>query len=252
MRGLNWAAERDKYEKLLDACATREDVDYVIGEILGELSSSHVYVNPPPANQPASESVGMLGVDFAIDHGAYRIAKIYDSSPSDTTTRNPLCEPGVNVNQGDYLLAVNGRALDIRQDPWAAFKGLADKDVTLTVSHKPILDHEAREVVVKPGSLEMLYRHRAWVEANRAHVERLSGGSVAYVYLHVTSEYGFQEFTRLFGPQHRKQALIIDARWNQGGHIPYHLLDILSRRQVYFLWRGSASKCKITRPGLYA
>ena len=178
----------------------------------------------------------MLGVDFSVDRGAYQITKIYDASPSDVTVpdpaRNPLREPGIDVKEGDYLLAVNGKPLETKQDPWAAFLGLAGKDVTLTVSSRPVLDDDARSVVVKPGYFEIC-RHRAWIESTRSYVERKTAGRVGYVYLKMTSEYGFREFTRQFAPQIGKEALILDARWNQGGHIPYHLIDILTR-QFYF------------------
>ena len=179
----------------------------------------------------------MLGVDFSVDRGAYQIRKIYDSAASDLVVpdpaRNPLHEPDVDVREGDYLLAVDGTPLDTKQDPWGAFVGLAGQDVTLTVSRKSVLDDDARKVVVQPGYLELLYRHRAWIESTRSYVERKTAGRVGYVYLKMTSEYGFREFTRQLAPQLGKEALILDARWNQGGHIPYHLIDILER-QLYF------------------
>jgi tricorn protease len=237
MRGVNWPAMRDKYAVLLQVCGSREDLDYVIGEMLAELGSSHVYLNPPGATgTPAAmnqEARGMLGVDFSVDHGAYQIRKIYDGAASEPTTRNPLRQPGVDVQEGDYLLAVNGNVLNTKQDPWAAFLGLAGKNVALTVSRKPVVDADARTEVVKPGDLDLVYRHEAWVESNRSYVDHKTSGRVGYVYLKMTSEFGFREFTRQFGPQLGKEALILDARWNQGGHIPYYLLDIL-RRQPYF------------------
>jgi len=237
MRGVNWPRVRDKYAPLLQACASHEDLDYVLGEMLAELGSSHVYLNPPGATgEPAAmnrESTGMLGVDFSVDRGSYQIRKIYDSAASDPAARNPLRRPGVDIQEGDYLLAVNGKRLDIEQDPWAAFPGLAGKDVTLTVSRKPVIDADARTEVVKAGDLDLVYRHAAWVESNRSYVEHKTSGRVGYVYLKMTSEFGFREFTRQFAPQLGKEALILDARWNQGGHIPYHLLDIL-QRQLYF------------------
>jgi tricorn protease len=237
MRGVNWSQMQEKYARLLDACASREDVDYVIGEMLGELGSSHVYLNPPSSDGAPPEGTGMLGVDFSVDRGAYQIRKIYDSAASDITVPdpagNPLRQPGIDVKEGDYLLAVNGKPLDTKQDPWAAFLGLAGKDVTLTVSRRPVLDDDARNVVVKPGHLELLYRHRAWIESTRSYVERKTAGRVGYVYVKMTSEYGFREFTRQFAPHLGKEALILDVRWNQGGHIPYHLIDILTR-QLYF------------------
>ena len=248
MHGVDWLRMREKYGALLLACGSREDVDYVIGEMLGELGSSHVYLNPPGATgQPAAmnqEATGVLGVDFAVDRGVYQIRKIYDAAASDAADRNPLRQPGIDVREGDYLLAVNGKPLDTTQDPWAAFVGLAWKNVTLTVSNKPVLDDDARNVTVKPGDLDLIYRHQAWIESTRSYVEQKTSGRVAYVYLKMTSEFGFREFTRQFGPQLGKEALILDARWNQGGHIPYHLLDLL-RRQLYFYsddMRGTAGE----------
>lgn len=233
MRGTDWSAVRARYEPLLEACADREDLDYVIGEMLGELGSSHVYLNPPPSgNQRPPENVGLLGVDFALDHGAYRIARVYDSAASDFEVRSPLHRPGVDIQEGDYLLAVDDAPVDTQGDPWAAFVGLAGKPVTLTVSSKPVIDSSARRETIQPEFYEE-QRHRGWVEANRAYVDKKSGGTIGYVYLKMTSEYGIREFTRQFGTELNKEALIIDIRWNQGGHIPYHILDLL-RREVAF------------------
>lgn len=232
MRGTDWSGIRAKYEPLLEACADREDLDYVIGEMLGELGSSHVYLTPPPGNQPPPENVGLLGVDFALDNGAYRIARIYDSAASDFEVRSPLRRSGGKIQEGDYLLAVDGAPVDTQRDPWAAFVGLAGKSVTLTVSNKPVIDSFARHETVQPEFYEE-ERFRGWVEANRAYVDKKSAGQIGYIYLKMTSEYGIREFTRQFGAELNKEALIIDIRWNQGGHIPYHMLDLL-RRDVSF------------------
>jgi tricorn protease len=232
MRGMDWTTMRAKYEPLVEACADREDLDYVIGEMLGELGSSHVYLSPPPGNQLPPEKVGLLGVDFALDSGAYRIARIYDSAASDFAVRSPLRRAGIDIQEGDYLLAVDGAPVDTQRDPWAAFVGLAGKSVTLTVSSKPVIDSSARHETVQPEFYEE-ERHKAWVEANRAYVDKKSSGRIGYVYLKMTSEYGMREFTRQFGTELNKGALIIDIRWNQGGHIPYHILDLL-RREVAF------------------
>jgi tricorn protease len=235
MRGVDWTRVREKYVKLRDVCATREDLDYVIGEMAGELGNSHVFVFSTSAGQQ-SEGVAMLSVDFGLNHGAYRILKIYDGGITDTFARNPLRRGGVNVQEGDYLLAVNKTPIDIRQDPWAAFKGLSGKEVTLTVSAMPTIDQNAREVVVRLGSSENLLRNRTWVEANRAYVDRRTGGKVGYIYLANTHDYGSQEFTRQFNGQLDKAALIIDERWNEGGYAPFHFVDVLSR-QLYLYYR---------------
>jgi len=233
MRGVDWVTVREKYASLLDACADREDVDYVIGEMLGELGSSHVYLDPPPGRQLPPENVGMLDVDFVVDQEAYRIAKIFDGAASDAEARSPLRQPGVHVDEGDYILAVNDTRLDVARDPWAAFIGLAGKNVKLTVSRKPFIDGNARNVTVQPEYFE-LGRVRGWIESNRAYVDRKTNGRVGYLYLKMTSEYGYREFTRQFGTQLNKGGLIIDIRWNQGGHIPFRLIDIFRRQLAYY------------------
>ena len=237
MRGVDWPAMRDKYAKLLDACSRREDVYEVIGEMLGELGSSHLFLVPPAAFQPEPEQTGSIGVDFELDQGAYRISKIYDGAANDAFNRNFLRRGVANVNEGDYLLAVNGTALDTKQDPWVAFKGLAGKIATLTISSKPALDQTARQVRVPivPWSNETNLRNASWVEANRAYVERRSNGKVGYIYVPNTHDYGSAEFTRQFNFQLDKEALIIDSRWNEGGHAPFHIIEVLAR-PVYNYW----------------
>jgi tricorn protease len=230
MRGVDWPAMRVKYAKLLDGCARREDFYEVIGEMLGELGSSHLFLVPPTGEQPARENTGVLGVDFQIDRGAYRINKIYDSAANDPFLRNYLRRGAANVKEGEYLLAVNGTALDTKQDPWVAFKGLAGKTATLTISSKPILDPTARQVAVPLWGGEDVLRNASWVVANRAYVERRSKGKVGYIYLANTYDWGSQEFTRQLNFQLDKQALIIDGRWNEGGHLPLHIIEVLARR----------------------
>jgi tricorn protease len=228
MHGVDWPAVRVKYARLLDACGRREDVYEVIREMLGELSCSHMRFLPPDEKDPPPEKTGMLGVDFTLENGAYRIAKIYDGAAFDPLSRSPL-RAGVSVSEGDYLLAVNHRALNTKQDPWSAFNGLAGKTGSLTVSKKPVIDQDAREVTVTFLEYEYVVRQRAWVEANRAYVDRQSKGRVGYIYLADTFVYGSREFSRQFNGQMDKEALIIDGRWNEGGHVPLHVIEVLSR-----------------------
>lgn len=248
MRGVNWPAMRAKYSKLLDACAQREDVYEVVGEMLGELGSSHVFLHLPRDEQFTSEETGMLGVDFELQNGAYCIVKIHEGAPTDPFARNPLRSAGSDVKEGEYLLAVNGTPLDVRQDPWVAFKGLADKSARLTVSSKSILDQDARQITVSPlvWDRESVLRNRSWVETNRAYVERQSGGKVGYIYLADTHQYGSREFTRQFNDQLGKEALIIDERWNEGGYYPLHVIEVLSRhRYLYANLHRSESSARV-------
>src|SRR6185295_5063354 len=127
MHGVNWNAMKERYMTLLDDAVTRWDVNWVIGEFIGELNASHTYHGGGDEEEGPSRSVGMLGVDWELANGAYRIARIVRGGPWDTAVRSPLDEPGVNVNEGDYVLAVNGVPLDAKADPWAGFEALGQK-----------------------------------------------------------------------------------------------------------------------------
>ena len=147
MHGVDWNAMRRRYDGILKDAVTRWDVSYVIGELIAELNSSHTYRNGGDTENAPERGVGYLGVDFALENGAFRIKKIIDGAAWDAEERSPLKQPGIKISEGDYLLAVNGLPLDISQEPYAAFQGLADKPVFLSVNDKPSLDG-AREVLV--------------------------------------------------------------------------------------------------------
>jgi tricorn protease len=231
MHGVNWPGIRERYSRLLDSCATREDVNFVMADMVGELNVGHAYmsnlgdVEQAPA---AAGPVGMLGADFVLENGAYRIAKIYEGGRWDAASRGPLSQPGAVVKAGDYLLAVNDRPVDASKDPWAAFQGLANRDTTLTLGDKPVIDGSARRVTVKPLAQESSLRNLAWIEANRNYVERRSGGKIGYLHLPDVSTNGLNALVKQFYGQVGKDALIIDIRWSAGGslgHIFARLLD---------------------------
>jgi tricorn protease len=233
MHGLNWPQMRQQYGRLIDDCVTRWDVNFVIGELISELNSSHTYRGGGELESGPRLAVGLLGVDWALDHGAYRIARIIDGAPWDNEVRSPLAEPGVNVHQGDYVLAVNGVPLDTLEDPWAAFAGLAGRTVELTVNGRPSLDG-ARRVVVKTLSSETRLRNLAWIEAHRRHVDSVSGGRVGYIYVPSTGIDGQTELERQLQFQFTKPALIVDERWNSGGQIPDRFIELLNRPPLAF------------------
>ncbi len=230
MHGVDWNAVRENYERMLDYCASREDVNYVLQQIIAELNVGHAYLlGPGETESTPSTSVGMLGVDFELHDGAYRIAHIHRAAPRDLDSRGPLERPGLEVHEGDYLLAVNGVALDPARDPWAAFQGLAGHTITLTLSAKPTLDESAREVLVVPSGNDQGLRYREWVEHNRTYVDRKSGGRVGYIHVPDTGIRGQNELYRQFFGQLSKDALIIDDRWNGGGQIPTRFIELLAR-----------------------
>lgn len=229
-----WQDMRERYGRMLAACATRYDVNYVLGELLGELNSSHTYRSGGDLDSGPSRAIGYLGCDFDLKDGAYRIAKIIDVAPWDTDVRSPLREPGVKVNAGDFLLAVNGRKLDITQEPYLAFAGLSGKAVILSVNDKPTLEG-AREVLVNTLSNESTLRHYAWIEDNRRRVDEATGGRCGYLYVRNTALGGQSELYRMWRAQAHKDALIIDERWNSGGQIPDRFIELLSRpAQAYW------------------
>jgi tricorn protease len=229
MHGVDWDKIYKQYSGMLDDCASREDVSYVIREMISELNVGHSYYWGGDVEHSPSVSVGMPGCDFALENGAYRITRILEGGPWDVDGRGPLSQPGVDVNVGDYVLAVNGVPVDTGKDPWAAFVGLANRTVTLTVSENPKIDDDARYVLVDLGGSEYMLRYRAWVEKNRAHVEEKSGGRVGYIYVPNTSIWGQNELVRQFFGQRHLDALIIDERWNGGGQIPTRFIELLNR-----------------------
>ena len=231
MHGVDWTAMRQQYGKLLDDAVTRWDVNFVIGELISELSSSHTYRGGGDVENPPSRGVGLLGVDWSLENGAYRIKRIIDGAPWDNEVRSPLAGSGVHV--GDYVLAVNGAPLDPAQDPWAAFDGLANKTVRLAVNDKPTLTG-ARDVVVTTLASDDRLRTLAWIESNRRRVDSASAGRVGYVYVPSTGIDGQTELLRQFLAQYQKEGLIVDERWNSGGQIPDRFIELLDRPALAF------------------
>ena len=228
MHGVDWKGLRDRYAKLLEDSVSRWDVNFVLGEFIGELNASHTYRGGGDEETAAPRSVGMLGVDWERDRGAYRIKRIVRGGAWDTPVRSPLDDPGINVKEGEYVLAVNGVPIDAKADPWAAFQGLGDKTVVLTVNGTPSTTN-AREVVVKCLSDETELRFRAWIEERRRMVDKATGGRIGYIYVQSTGVDAQNELVRQFMGQWRKEGLIIDERWNSGGQIPDRFIELLNR-----------------------
>jgi tricorn protease len=228
LHGVDWKAVKDTYAKLIDASVTRWDVNYVLGEFIGELNASHTYNGGGDLESAPARGVGMLGVDWEIHQNTYRIKGIIGGGAWDADVRSPLAEPGVDVKAGHYVLAVNGAPLDVTRDPWAAFQGLADQTVVLTVNDKPTMDG-SRQVVVKCLADEVELRFRDWIEQRRQHVEKATGGKAGYIYVQSTGVGAQNELVRQFMAQWRKDGLIIDERFNSGGQIPDRFIELLNR-----------------------
>ena len=230
MNGVDWAKVRDKYAQLLPYVANRYSLTYILGEMIGELSNSHTYVGGGDYPDLHPVNVGLLGADYEADaaSGMYRIKKIYPGENWDSHLRSPLTEPGVNVKAGDYLLAVNGRALRVPQTPDELLVNTANETVVLTVNSKPS-EEGSRTVQVRPISDEYGLRELNMVETNRKKVETASGGKIGYVYLPDMSEPGLNEFVKQYFPQIRKEGMIFDVRYNGGGFVDQIIFERLRR-----------------------
>lgn len=234
LHGVDWDEMRKRYGKLLDDAVTRWDVNFIIGELIAELSASHAYRGGGDTERSTFRRTGLLGADYSLENGAYRIKKIVRAAPWESEVRSPLAEPGVDVKEGDYLLAVNGAPVDTSKDPWAAFEGVAGETVMLTVNDKPEMEG-SRTVLVEPLSSETRLRNLAWIESNRKRVEEATDGRVGYIYVPDTGFNGQNELVRQFQPQFTKDGLIIDERFNSGGQIPDRFVELLNR-PLYNYW----------------
>ncbi|MCC7506249.1 MAG: PD40 domain-containing protein [Saprospiraceae bacterium] len=233
MHGVDWPAMRKRYGDLLPYAASRSDLNYLIGELIGELNASHTYRGGGDAPAAKQQNTGYLGVDWALENGYFRIKKIIHAAPWDTEQRSPLDAPGLGIREGDYVLAVNGRPLDTQNDPWTAFQGLGGATVALTVNNKPGWDG-ARTLSVGTLDSETRLRNLAWIESNRKRVEEASGGRIGYVYVPSTGIDGQNELVRMFYAQWNKPGLIIDERFNNGGQIPDRFIELLNRKPLAF------------------
>ena len=233
MHGVDWAGLKTIYGDMIEECMTRDDVNFVIGELIGELNASHTYRGGGDQERAKTKNVGYLGVDWAKESDHFKVAKIIRGAAWDSEVRSPLDMPGVGVKEGDYILAVNGVALNEYSDPWAAFEGKAGKTVELTVNGKASFA-DSRKVIVKPLRTETRLRHLAWIEQNRQDVDKQSGGKIGYIYVPSTGVDGQNELVRQFYGQWNKQGLIIDERFNNGGQIPDRFIELLNRKPLAY------------------
>jgi tricorn protease len=233
MHGVDWKGLYQRYGTLIDEAVTRWDVNAVLGDFIAELNSSHTYRGGGEEESAPRRAAGMFGVNWALENGAYRIKHIAAGGPWDVDARSPFKEPGVEVKEGDYVLAVNGVPMDVSKDPWAAFQGLVDAPVMLTVNSRPTMDG-ARQVLVKPLSDDTELRFREWIETRRQRVDQATGGRVGYIYVQSTGVDAQNELVKQFMAQWRKDGLIIDERWNSGGQIPDRFIELLNRPMLSY------------------
>lgn len=233
MHGVDWNLMKERYSKMLDGALTREEVNVVLGEMMGELNASHTYKGGGAEEVEKKDGVGYLGIDWEPAGKYYKIKDIVRPAPWDAEVRSPLDISGTDIKEGDYILAVNGVPVTTDTEPFAAFQGLAGKTVELTYNSSASMSG-AKTAIVKTLDDESRLRHLAWIEANRKHVEEATGGEAGYVYVRSTGIDGQNELMRQFNAQWDKKALIIDERFNSGGQIPDRFIELLNRAPLAF------------------
>jgi len=236
--GNDWQAIYDKYKALLPYVGHRADLNYLVAMVGGELTVGHSYMlgaGDVPAEDPVS--VGLLGADFTIENGHYRIKRIYTGENWNPDLRAPLSAPGIQVNEGDYLLEVNGQALAPPTNLFTVFEGTANRQTLIRVGKNPSAEG-SRVITVVPVANDDGLRTRAWIEDNRRLVDKLSNGRLAYVWLPNTAGPGYTYFTRYYYAQQDKEGAIIDERYNHGGQVADYIVNELDRKLMgYFVQR---------------
>jgi tricorn protease len=231
--GLDLRQAERKYQRYLDDVGSRADLNYLFNEMLGDLVIGHLYIGGGDAPEIKRVRGGLLGADYTLDKGRYRFARVYRGENWNPSLRAPLTQPGVNVNAGEYLLAVNGREVTTADELYRFFENTAGKSVVIRVG--PNADGTgARNVTVVPVESEIGLRNMAWIEDNRRKVDKLSGGRLAYLYLPDTSVGGYTNFNRYYFAQVGKEGAVVDERFNGGGTAADYIIDNMRRPLMNF------------------
>jgi len=237
MHGVDWDGVWKQYSVFLDRISSRDELNDIIGELIGELSAGHTYVWSPGDIERHGKAVGtgMLGADLTYDAGSgfWQIKKIYVGNYPTEGWCSPLARPDLNVKNGMWLVAVDGVPLKKNEDYMERFANRAGELVELSVNDKPSLDG-AHRVVIKTLGYDINVRYQTWVNETRAYVDSVSGGKIGYIHLYDMGGRGLQSFAREYYPQNQKQGLIMDDRWNHGGFVAPLILEHLDRRVLEF------------------
>jgi tricorn protease len=234
MSQVDWQAVYDRYLPLVDRIATRIEFSDLMWEMQGELGTSHAYEFGGDHRRPPQYDVGLLGADFVYDATvkAWRIAHIVQGDPWDEKARSPLSAPAVNVRERDTLLAIGGRRLDAQTHPNALLVNESRAEVLITVGDAN--GKSPRAITVKTVANEFPARYREWVETNRRIVHDRTKGRVGYVHIPNMGPHGYAEFHRYFLSEIDREGLVVDVRFNGGGHVSELILEKLARRRIAY------------------
>jgi tricorn protease len=247
MHGLDWPATKEKYSVLVPYVKNRNDLNYVIGEMIGELNVGHAYVLGGDKPKPERLKTGLLGARLSKDESGYfRIDEILPGENWVKNTRSPLTEVGVDVQEGDYIIAVNGKATNEVNDIYMLLVDQADKQVMLKVNGSPA-EAGARDEIVIPVADESGLYYLKWVRGNIEKVNKATDGQIGYIHIPDMGPGGLNEFVKYFFPQLNKKGLIIDDRGNGGGNVSPMIIERLNRELT--MYGMSRNNSVTTRPG---
>ncbi len=241
MGGLDWKAIGDRYRSLLPSIGHRTDLNYLLGELIGELGTSHTYVGGGDLPDVPKVDVGLLGADFTLDasSGRYRFQRVYRDRDWNSKVAPPLAAPGTDVHEGDFLLAVNGVPIKAPMNVYAAFTGTKGRQTRISIG-ATAHDSKPRVYTVTPIADEAALRYQTWVRTNREIVSKATNGRIAYIHVPDTFLDGIREFTKQFFPQVDRDGIIVDERFNSGGWPPDFFIERLARRTwVYWAVRDA-------------
>ncbi|HEX2969719.1 MAG TPA: PDZ domain-containing protein [Bacteroidales bacterium] len=239
LHGVNWKEVRDRYSALIPSVSHRADLDYIINEIVAEINAGHTYVDWGDFERPKRIENGLLGAQLTADDasGRYRITDIYRGENWEPSRRSPLTEQGVDVNEGDYIISINGKNVTTADNPYMFLENTAGKTIEISVNTIPVPEG-ARTSMIKPTSTELELMYLKWVDERRAMVDKLSGGRIGYIHVPNTSTQGNKELFQGMYAYFNKEALIIDDRYNGGGFIPDRMADLLDRHTLIYWHRN--------------
>lgn len=242
MHGVDWKAMKKKYGVLLPYVKNRQDLTYLIGEMIGELNCGHAYVNTGETNRPQRIKTGLLGAEISRDKsGFFRLEKILPGESWSPALRSPLSEPGIEAQVGDFIVAIDGVPTNTVNDLYALLVGKADVPTELSINGKAQLNG-ARKVVIRPLEEEYSLYHYQWVKNNIEKVDKASGGKIGYIYIPDMGVDGLNEFAKYFYPQLDKEGLIIDDRANGGGNVSPMILERLAREPYRMTMRRGSTR----------
>ena len=247
MHGVDWPKMREWYGQYLPYVKHRADLNYLIDMMGAEISIGHSYVRGGDMPEVPAVHGGLLGADFAVDGGRYKITRIYDNESWNPDLKAPLAVPGVNVAVGDYVLAVNGEELRAPDNIYRLLDGTANRQTVLTVNGRPTMEG-AHDVTAVPVANEQTLRTRAWVESNRALVNKLSNGKLAYVYLPNTGQPGYTSFNRYYFAQQDRPGVVIDERYNGGGSAADYMIEVMQRQFDGYFNNVAGDRVPFTSP----